>query len=63
MDYGSGGLWVILGLLLWMVVAVVCDPEFGDYGGAYQFDTKTTMEYEDRAESASQAIVWFNQNE
>jgi len=63
MDYGGGGLIIILFILIWFIVAVVSDPEFGDYGGAYQFDVKTTMEHDASAEAASQAIVWFNQNE
>ncbi len=63
MDYGSGGLWIMLAVLLWFIIAVITDPKFGDYGGAYQFDVKTTMEHEASAEATSQAIVWFNQNE
>jgi len=53
----------MLAVLLWFIIAVITDPKFGDYGGAYQFDVKTTMEHEASAEATSQAIVWFNQNE
>jgi len=62
MDYGSGGLFIILGFLLMIIIPALMDPETYDYGGAYQFDTKTTIEHEQRA-MRSESLIWMNQDE
>ena len=62
MDYGGGGLFVIIGVLLWLLVSILSDPEAFDYGGAYQFDVKTTMEHE-RSAIQAESLIWMNQNE
>ena len=62
MDYGMGGLFVIFGFLLLIIIPAIFDPDFGDYGGAYQFDTKTVVEYEQR-EIHSESLIWMNQDQ
>tara|TARA_R110001592_G_scaffold45210_2_gene144618 strand:+ start:1785 stop:1973 length:189 start_codon:yes stop_codon:yes gene_type:complete len=62
MDYGSGGLFIILALLLMILLPVLLDPESYDYGGAYQFDTKTTLEHE-RSAIQSESLIWMNQDQ
>ena len=62
MDYGTGGLFILLGFLLLMLVPALLDPEAFDYGGPYQFDVKTEMEHE-RAAIQAESLIWMNQNE
>lgn len=60
MDYGGGGLLIILGFLLMIIIPVLFNPESYDYGGAYQFDVKTTIEHEQQA-MRSESLIWMNQ--
>jgi hypothetical protein len=60
MDYGSGGLFIIVGFLLMIIIPVLLNPETYDHGGAYQFDVKTTMEHEQQA-MRSESLIWMNQ--
>jgi len=61
MDYGSGGLCIILFVLLIMVVPIVLNPETYEPIEAYQFDVKDALEHENRATIHSESLVWMNQ--